>query len=190
MYIHTECGTCRYRRNRWVNLDVGNASRHETTRTYNERLSLLLSFPPSLSLFFRSFFSLLSFCVLRHHSLALERHRTLFRRFYFRGNSKDNGQLLHRPTATIQSDRPTATSRRHDAEAKSLGYGVLNFFVLSFLPLFKAPGPREDFVSRFFLLFSFPFLPFAPRTPSSCFLARNSVKNIALNYDIVTRGYC
>lgn len=141
------------RRNRRVNLDVGDASRHEATRTYNERLASSLFLLPLPFLF--------PFCV-RQRSLALERHRTPFRRFYLRGNSKGDGQLRHR--------RCSLTGRRRDATTRRLKPRLQRSEFL-----FRTPSlsPRSSQTARrlclaFFSAFSFLILasPVSTRMPS------------------------
>lgn len=126
VYTHRVSHTS-LRRNHRVNLDVGDASRHEATRAYNEHLAS--SLPPSSS-FFLSFF-------VRHRSLALGKHHILVQRFYLRENSKGDGQLCHR--------RCSLTGRRRDATTRRLKSPLRHSeFLLCIPPL----SPRSSRTAR------------------------------------------
>lgn len=158
VYVHIECRACCYDASiGWIStsLGVGDASRHETTRAYNERPASHLLSPLSFP-----------FCVRRRRRrpLALERHRTLFRRFYLRGNSKGDGQLYH------QRRSLTGRRRRRDAATRGdrpPGYDTLNSLV------YEPRGDLARTLSRVSLLFSFfwfSLLSLSPPVVSFCLL--------------------
>lgn len=137
-------------RNRRVNLDVGDASRHGMRRREHiTNVSLLPSFV-SCSSFSLSFF-------VRHRSLALERHHILIRRFYLRGNSKGDGQLCHR--------RCSLTGRRRDATTWRLKPWLRRFEFILCIPFLPSRSSRTKTVSRF-SFFQFP----ESRIPSRLFV--------------------
>ena len=147
MYIHRlqRVSHTSLRRNRRVNLDVENASRHEATRAHNERLAS--SLPPSF-LFLFSFLFVSGIALSRTRSIV----HSLFRRFYLRENSKGDGQL--RRWCSLTGRRRDATTRRLKSRLRRS-----EFLLYIPSPLPRTSKPCEDFVSR--------FSPF--QLPDSCF---------------------
>lgn len=165
--MYTGCCTCRYDASiGWIStsLGVGDASRHEATRAYNERLGvaflslpLLAPLPPAR----------LPFCVRRRR--AWEAPYTLFRRFYLRGNSKGDGQLYHQ--------RRSLTGRRRDAATRrptlplSLSVATTLWEFSPRIRTSRIALPKGSLVSRFspfqfpdsrFLRFSHAVVSFPP----------------------------